>query len=78
MPESGTDPPIIITGGSVTLRFDVTQLVAAGIGLDGLSIFSNDQKAIQRVEITGTGIENYDKYATTNDIEVRITYGTQQ
>jgi hypothetical protein len=78
MPESGTDPPIIITGGSVTIRFDLTQLAAAGVGLDGLSIFSNSQKVIHRVQITGTGIENYDQYATDNDIEVTITYGTQQ
>jgi hypothetical protein len=70
MPEAGGDPPIIITGGSVTVEFDVSQLIAAGIGK-----FTNDQKVIKRVEITGTGIQNYDQYATGNSVTIQVTYG---
>jgi hypothetical protein len=70
MPESGGDPPIIITGGSVTVEFDVSQLVSAGIGK-----FSNDQKVIKRVQITGTGIPNYDQFTTGNNVTVTVTYG---
>jgi len=70
MPEAGGDPPIIITGGSVTVQFDVSQLAAAGIGR-----FGNDQKVIKRVQITGTGIQNYDQNTTGNNVTVTITYG---
>jgi hypothetical protein len=70
MPEAGGDPPIIITGDSVTVEFDVTQLAAAGIGR-----FGNSQKVIKRVQITGTGAQNYDQNATGNDVTVTITYG---
>ena len=70
MPEAGGDPPIIITGGSVTVEFDVSQLVAGGIGK-----FSNDQKVIKRVQITGAGIQNYDQNTTGNNVTITITYG---
>jgi hypothetical protein len=70
MPEAPIDPPIIITGGSVTIEFDVSQLIATGVG-----IFSNDQKTIKRVEITGADIQNYDQYATGNNIIIKVTYG---
>ena len=67
---SAGDPPIIIQGGSVTITFDASQLIAAGVGK-----FSNDQKVIKRVEITGTGIQNYDQTATGNNVTIKITYG---
>jgi len=70
MPEAGGDPPIIITGGSVTVQFDVSQLVAGGIRK-----FSNDQKVIKRVQITGAGIQNYDQNTTGNNVTITITYG---
>ena len=43
-----TDPPIIITGGSVNIEFDETQLTPKGGGK-----FGNANKKIKRVEITG-------------------------
>lgn len=43
-----TDPPIIITGGSVNVEFDEAQLSRRGNGH-----FRNDTKKIKRVEITG-------------------------
>ena len=67
---SGGDPPIIIQGGSVTIQFDASQLVAAGVGK-----FSNGQKVIKRVEITGVDIQNYDQTPTGNNVTVKITYG---
>jgi len=67
---SAGDPPIIIQGGSVTITFDASQLIAAGVGK-----FSNDQKVIKRVEVTGTGIQNYDQTATGNNVTIKITYG---
>ena len=43
-----SEPPIIITGGSVTVEFDETQLPRQAAGR-----FSNDTKKIKRIEITG-------------------------
>jgi hypothetical protein len=43
-----TDPPIVISGGSVTIEFDETQIPP-----DGKNKFRNANKKIKRVEITG-------------------------
>jgi hypothetical protein len=67
---SASDPPIIVQGGSVTIQFDVSQLTASGIGT-----FTNSQKVIKRVEITGTDITNYDQTPTGNNVTIKITYG---
>ena len=64
------DPPIVITGGSVTIEFDPSTFGDPGTGR-----YSNQEKVIKRVEITGTGIENYDSAADDSDVTVKITYG---
>jgi hypothetical protein len=64
------DPPIIITGGSVTIEFDPKDFSD-----DGQGSHTNQEKVIKRVEITGDGIQNYDSSAAGQDITVRITYG---
>jgi hypothetical protein len=64
------DPPIVVSGGSVTIEFDPRTFGDTGTG-----IYSNQEKVIKRVEITGAGIQNYDCAATDNDVTVRITYG---
>jgi hypothetical protein len=66
---SAGDPPIIIQGGSVTIEFDVSQLVSAN------GKFGNSQKVIKRVEITGTDIQNYDQTPTGNNVTIKVTYG---
>ena len=43
-----SDPPIIISGGSVTIEFDETQIPPEGRGK-----FRNPNKKIKRVEISG-------------------------
>jgi hypothetical protein len=70
MPEQ-PDPPIIITGGSVTIEFDPRTFLDTGKGT-----YSNEEKVIQRVEISGEGIRGYAEDATGNDITIKITYGT--
>ena len=64
------DPPIIVTGGSVTIR------IPSGIfpGLPG-GDFTVPQKEIKRVEISGSGIPNYSEPATGQEITIRIDYG---
>ena len=67
-----SDPPIIVQGGSVSIQFDASQLVPDS---PFTGLFSNSQKVIKRVEITGTGIQNYDHTPTGNNVTVKITYG---
>ena len=65
------DPPIIVSGGSVTIT------IPGGI-FNGLPIggdFTNPLKEIKRVEITGSGIENYSATADGTDIIIKIEYG---
>lgn len=69
---SAGDPPIIVQGGSVTIQFDPSQLLPDN---PFTGIFSNSQKVIKRVEITGTDIQNYDETPSGNNVTVRITYG---
>jgi hypothetical protein len=64
------DPPIVISGGSVTIEFDPRTFGDSGTGS-----YSNQEKVIQRVEIVGAGIQNYDAEATGKEITIRITYG---
>ena len=63
------DPPIIITGGSVTLEFDTTQLPSAGNGKH-----SNPNKKIRRVEITGDGI-NFAQDTPNGKVTITVIYG---
>jgi hypothetical protein len=70
MVQPSQDPPIVISGGSVTIAFDPDTFRDEGDGK-----YSNQQKVIKRVEITGAGIQNYDSAATGREITVRITYG---
>ena len=71
MSSSAGDPPIIVSGGSVTIKIPV------GIfpGLLGGGDFTNPQKQIKRVERTGSGIPNYDEPANCSDITIKIEYG---
>jgi len=64
------DPPIIVSGGSVTLK------IPGGIfaGLLGIDL-SNQQKQIKRVVISGSGIPNYDENASGTDITITIECG---
>ena len=70
MVQPAQDPPIVISGGSVTIEFDPGTFTVNGDGR-----YSNQQKVIKGVEITGTGIQNYDSVATGRDVTIRIIYG---
>ena len=65
-----SDPPIVVSGGSVTIEFDPSTFGDTGTGR-----YSNQEKVIKRVEVIGAGIQNYDSAATGNDVTIRITYG---
>jgi hypothetical protein len=65
------DPPIVINGGSITISFP------EGIFTSQTSqpgAYSNEDKEITRIEITGSGIDNYDNTAKGGDIVVTIHY----
>ncbi|HST52400.1 MAG TPA: hypothetical protein VLJ61_10365 [Pyrinomonadaceae bacterium] len=62
------DPPIIITGGSVTVEFDSGQLKGAS------GRHHHPDKKIKRIEVTGDGLNiNHD----VNDpkVTIKIYYG---
>ncbi len=63
-----SEPPIIITGGSVTIEFDEGQLQ----GSNGK--FGNQHKKIKRVEVTGDGL-NFAEDTPDGKVTVKIHYG---
>jgi hypothetical protein len=71
MSSQPADPPIIVSGGSVSIRLPLGIFT----GLLGGEVFTNSQKEIKRVVITGSGIPNYDQSANGSDITITIEYG---
>lgn len=69
MPEP-VDPPIVVSGGSVTLEFDDSQLPPNGKGKR-----YNANKKIKRVEVTGEGFEPITLDIPNGKVTVTITYG---
>ena len=65
---SGGDPPIIITGGSVTVEFDKNQLQEQPDGKH-----HNANKKIKRIEVTGDGI-NFNETVPNGKVTIKIYY----
>jgi hypothetical protein len=63
------DPPIVITGGSVTIDFDKTQLQENSDGKH-----HHPHKKIKRVEISGDGI-NFAQDTPSGKVTIRVIYG---
>lgn len=70
MPVEPSDPPIIVSGGSVTLEYDSGQLTPNGNGKH-----YNANKKIKRVEITGDGIDPITLDIPNGKVTVKISYG---
>lgn len=66
---SGGDPPIIISGGSITINFDESQVPRQGDGK-----FINPNKRIKRVEVTGDGID-FEQNVVNGKVTIKIYYG---
>lgn len=64
-----SDPPIIITGGSVTIQFDDNVLRP-----DGAGKLSAQDKKIRRVEIKGGGID-FAQDTPNGKVKITIHYG---
>ena len=62
---SAQEPIIVVTGGSVSVEFNTTKLQ----GSNGR--FSNQNKQITRVEVTGDGI-NFAEDTPTGNVTVKI------
>jgi hypothetical protein len=62
------DPPIIITGGSVTVEFDLTQLTPVGKGKH-----HHPSKKINRVIVKGDGID-FDKTIPDGRVTITVHY----
>jgi len=69
MPEAGGDPPIIITGGSVTLEFDATQLQGGG------GRHHHPNKKIKRIEVTGGGLDIDETIKDAKGLTIKVYYG---
>ena len=64
-----SDPPIIITGGSVTIQFDTDTIKDQGNGKH-----HHPNKKIKRVEITGDGID-FAQDTPNGKVTIRVIYG---
>lgn len=64
-----TDPPIVVTGGSVTIDFDANIFTPNGNGKH-----SNANKKITRVEVSGDGI-NFAQNTPNGKVTITIYYG---
>lgn len=64
-----SDPPIIVTGGSVSIDFDESQFQSSGKGR-----YKNANKKIKRIEVTGDGI-NFAENTTNGNVTIKIYYG---
>ena len=69
MPEAGGDPPIIITGGSVTLQFNDTQLQGGG------GRHHHPNKRIKRIEVTGGGLNIDEPVKDPKGLTIKVYYG---
>lgn len=68
MPEP-VDPPIIITGGSVTLKFDSQQLQRNSHGSH-----YNPDKRLRRITIKGDGLNITQDFPTGEGVTIMIHY----
>jgi hypothetical protein len=69
MPTQPEDPPIIVSGGSVTVDFDKDQLKENAAGKH-----HHPHKKIKRVEISGDDI-NFAGETKTGKVTIKIFYG---
>lgn len=66
--DAAGDPPIVVSGGSVTLEFDEDQMAKTSRGKH-----HHPNKRIRRIEITGDGI-NFAEDTKTGKVTVKIFY----
>lgn len=65
-----SDPPIIVTGGSVTIEFKSDDFTPNSNGHQ-----SNANKKIKRVEVTGDSIPGYAQDTPNGKVTIKIYYG---
>jgi hypothetical protein len=64
------DPPIIISGGSVTIEFDKVKLKDKGDGKH-----HHPDKKIKRVEVNGDDVTSYVANTNSGKVTIKIYYG---
>lgn len=65
----GADPPIIITGGSITIDLDPNNFKNQGNGK-----YANQDKRITRVEITGDGMQPIAQDINNGKCVIKVYY----
>ncbi len=63
------DPPIVVSGGSVTVEFSDDQLKPEGKGKHG-----NADKTLKRITIKGDGIDYSADFPTGQGVKIKIFY----
>jgi len=71
-----SDPPIIVTGGSVTIEFKTEDFSPNGTAANGSKRQSNSNKKITRVEVSGDNLQSYAADIPNGKVTVTIYYGT--
>ncbi len=64
------DPPIIISGGSVTIEFDKVKLKDNGKGKH-----HHPDKKIKRIEVNGDDVTSYAADTASGKVTIKIYYG---
>ena len=81
MPES--DPPIVITGGSVTIEFHADELLAevaadglveGKVGGKGKTKHTHPDKTLKRITIRGDGIDYSKDFPTGQGVRIEVFY----
>ena len=70
-----SDPPIVVTGGSVTIEFKTADFSPNGTAANGSARQSNSNKKIKRVEVSGDNIPGYGEDVPNGRVTVTIYYG---
>jgi hypothetical protein len=65
------DPPIVVTGGSITIEFDSDTFPP-----DGKDKHGNADKKIRRVEVAGDGID-FGEDTPNGQVTIKIYYHTK-
>lgn len=68
------DPPIIISGGSITIEFPTSVFLEES---PQRGKFKNQNKVIRRIEISGSGVENFDAIVNSSDVVIKIHFGNR-
>lgn len=70
-----TDPPIVVTGGSVIVEFKIDDFTQDTVPLpNGSRRHTHSNKKIRRIEVSGDNIQSYTADVPNGKVTVKIYY----